>query len=59
MGSVLNCEINSLAVQDIRSILYFDEEQQKTICPVKDGQAGVGIANFIPKLVIHLGKLYL
>ena len=36
-------------LQDTKSILYFDEEGQKTICPVKDGHAGVVIAKFIPK----------
>ena len=37
--------------QDVKSILYFDHGEQKTICPVKDGLTGVVIANFIPKYV--------
>lgn len=41
-----------LKLQDVRSILVFDEGAQKIVCPTKDSGAGVVIANFLPRLVL-------
>ena len=45
----INYTIFILELQNITSILYFDEDQQKTICPMRGRHDGVYIANFIPR----------